>query len=250
MQHLVKIATLVAATAGAVGAQAGRGAVQSASRTASASALDVTFEYSILVDQPCYAMQKLPLDTALITAISRRMPLWREVWSRVGQQFFRITAATTHSPFTFAEAKAAIISCPGMPGMSLPLMINVRRLFQNGAPVANDTAQFNSLMFHENLHRYVSDQINMRRDSTTPLLTKYAAESPVVRAHLHVFALMDTVYRQARGFSNVLQPSGPTPSAAGGYVGPNDLDRAREIVKKESTAAFVRELLPKRPSSP
>ena len=116
-------------------------------------------------------------------------------------------------------------------------------------PVA-DTTQFISLLFHENLHRYISDLVRARADSTTPLLRKYAAEAPVVLAHLHLLALMDTVYRQVGRASNLLRPSGRSAPLAAGYRGENDMDRAREIVRTEGVAAFIRELQPNHASSP
>jgi hypothetical protein len=212
---------------------------------------NVSFEYGPLVDRPCYATAKLPLDTTLIRATARRVPIWRDAWARKAPELFRTAAAITHSTYSFAETKAAIITCPTYVSMSLPLMINVAKLFRDDTvPVANDTTQFVSLLFHENLHRHISDLIRARPDSTTPLLTKYAAEAPVVLAHLHLLALMDTVYRQVGRVSNLLRPSGRSAPLAGGYRGENDMDRAREIVRTEGVAAFIRELQPNRASSP
>jgi hypothetical protein len=211
----------------------------------------VTFDYSNLIDQPCYAAAKLPRDTALIAATLRRMPAWRGTWSRKAPELFRAAVATTRGAFMFTEAKAAIITCPTFPSMSLPLMINARLLFRDDtALVENDTMHFVSLLFHENLHRYIGDRIRTLPDSTTPLLRKYAAEAPVVLAHVHLFALMDTVYRQVRGASTVLRPTVPSGPIAGGSRGVNDLDRAREIVRTEGVAAFVRELVPVAATSP
>ncbi|HXT17460.1 MAG TPA: hypothetical protein VN706_17600 [Gemmatimonadaceae bacterium] len=241
MSTLLKMATLLATAGGLLTAQTARGTI---------AVPNVTFDYSP-IDQSFFALAKLPPDSARIAATMRHLPAWRDSWSRQGPELFRATVIITHSAFKFSEAKAALISCPGYPSTSFPLMINVRLLFDSaGVPVARDTARFASYLFHETLHRYISDIIESRPDSTTPLLRKYAREHPPVLAHLHLYALMDTVYRQLRRGNNVLQPTGPTAPTAGGVLGVNDLDRAREIVRAEGVAAFVRELQPTGKTSP
>ena len=98
--------------------------------------------------------------------------------------------------------------------------------------------QFSSLVFHQILHRYVSERIMALPDSTTPLLTKYHDEPPPVRYHLHIFAIMNEVYRKLERQNDLDAAIAFEQTLKAAPI----LKRAREIVDKEGAEAFLREL--------
>jgi hypothetical protein len=212
---------------------------------AQADGPNVSFDYSPIFDFPCYAALNQAPDTATIVAARSRLPVWRADWNHDSPALFKAAVQLTNAQYRFKESKAALITCQSYPSMSLPLMINVRRLVRmlaSDAPAgtgAPDSREFTLLLFHEILHRFVDDQIATLPGHTTPLLQKYATEAPVVRSHLHVLALIDAVYGKL-GIPQSATPVGNTVVA--GVRGANDMNRAREIIKAEGVQAIVQEL--------
>ena len=199
---------------------------------------EVSFEYSPIFDVPCAELTKQPIESEAITELNSRLDLFRKSWREEAPQLFKTTVKLTEVPFQFRETRAALSLCRGFPSMSNPLLINVSFFLAatRGKNVAPMT-QFSNLIFHEILHRYVSDRIKALPDKTTPLLTKYRDEPLRVRSHLHLFAIMNEVYRKLerqKDLDAVIAWEQTVKSAP-------IAKRAREIVDKEGAENLIRE---------
>ncbi len=99
--------------------------------------------------------------------------------------------------------------------------------------------KFSATVFHELLHRYVNDRIETLPGKTTPLLTKYRDEPPVVQNHLHVVAIMKAVYAKLGREKDLEEDSAveqPVKRSAPA------IKRAQEIVEKEGAENFISEI--------
>jgi hypothetical protein len=204
----------------------------------------ITFDYSALFDGPCYAALHTSPDTAAIDGVRTHLAEWRAEWAEEAPVLLGATVKLTGRPFKFHEATAAIITCPAFPAMSFPLLLNVRRVLTWLAAGTGPRHGFSQVLLHEVLHRYVSERLDEFPDRRTPTLLKYKDEPQVVRSHLYNVAIMDEVYRElgrdadAAAMNTWLASVGAIP----GMRGASDMQRALEIIKKETPAALVREL--------
>ena len=200
---------------------------------------EVSFGYSPIFDVTCAELTKQSIEPAAITELNDRLDSFRESWLKEAPQLFKTTVKLTKVPFQFRETRAALSLCRGFPSMSDPLLINVRFFLAatRGKNVAPMT-QFSNLVFHEILHRYVSDRIKVLPNKTTPLLTKYRDEPLPVRNHLHLYAIMNEVYRKLerqKDLDAVIAWEQTLKSAP-------ITKRAREIVDKEGAANLIGEI--------
>ncbi|MGI8811110.1 MAG: hypothetical protein ACR2IH_01105 [Pyrinomonadaceae bacterium] len=199
----------------------------------------VTFQYSSIFDSPCTALTKQPIEPGSVKELESRLDSFQEQWRKEAPQLYRTTVKLSGVPFHFQETKAALSLCPDFPSMSIPLLINVRYFItaihgERASPVT----RFSFLVFHETLHRYVSDCIKALPNETTPLLTKYRDEPPAVRFHLHLIAIMNEVYRslgREKDLADLIEFEHSSKYAA-------LIRRTREIVDKEGSKNFIREL--------
>ncbi len=199
---------------------------------------DITFEYSPYFAVPCAAVTKQPVEAEAVKELESRLDSFREHWRKDAPQLLGATVKLTGVKFQFRETKAALHLCKDFGSMSLPLLFQMRYFLKaTEGEQAHPMADFSNLVFHETLHRYVSDWIKTMPDKTTPLLTKYWDEPLPVRSHLHLYAIMNEVYRKldrqkdlesAIAFEQTLKTSPIT-------------KRAREIVGKEGAESFIRE---------
>lgn len=198
----------------------------------------ITFAYSQLLDDDCADLVKKPLDSQVVAESRRVLPQLETAWRQEGPQWLRATQDAVGQPFAFREAKAALVTC-GLSSMSHPLIINMRRHIRADEPDQPRVArQFVGAVFHELLHRYVSDIVTARGKASTPLLRKYASESPIARNHLHLFAIREAVYvrrRRSRELQEVEAFEASSPRA-------QHFARAREIVQSEGFERFLKEL--------
>lgn len=201
---------------------------------------EVTLEYSPIFDAPCVEITKQSIEPEAVKELENRLDSFREHWRKDAPKLFGTTVKITGVKFQFRETKAALYLCQGFGySMSLPLLINMRYFISaiQGERVSG-MPQFSYLVFHETLHRYVSDRIKSLPDSTTPLLTKYRGEPLPVRNHLHLFSIMNEVYRKLdrqKDLDAVIAFEQTLKTAP-------ILKRAREIVDKEGAEAFIREI--------
>jgi hypothetical protein len=197
---------------------------------------EVSFQYSPVFDDACADATKQVIDPEAVKELQSRFASFQDAWRKDGPELLGTVPDLTNVPFRFRETKVALILC-GFPSMANPLMINVSRYLKATAqgPVA-PLVVFSNSVFHEILHRYVTDWLGTR-GHTTPLLEKYGAEPKVVLSHLHLFAIEALVYRKLgreKDLEIVLasqQAIPPWPA----------FKRTREIVEKEKPESFVRE---------
>ncbi len=203
----------------------------------------VTFRYSNLLDVPCYTMLHQPVDSAKLKAMLDSLPAITAQWRKDAPVLFATAARLTNVPFQFREAEAALITCPGLISMSLPLIMNVGLLMDASRVDTRPLpARFSSILFHEVLHRYVFDRLEGR---STPALRKYAGEPQVVRGHLYNVAIMEEVYRVLRRTDDLAataNPNGIGNTEIPGVRNAGDMRRALEIIAAEGPANLVKEL--------
>ena len=199
----------------------------------------VSFDYSSSFDATCTELAKQPVEPEAVKEMEERIDSFREHWRKDAPQFFGTTLKLTGVPFEFRETRAALHLCRGFSSMSNPLLISVRYFIRAiEGKQAGSMPQFSGLIFHETLHRYVSDWVKTMPDKTTPLLTKYREEPSAVRYHLHLFAIMNEVYRKLerqKDLESILAYEQTVSKFA------PILKRAREIVDKEGAESFIRE---------
>lgn len=199
----------------------------------------VMLDYSSLLDMPCAMRSGRPLDSALVEHAIATVPAYRAQWAARGPELLRSEASIVGQPFVFHETTAALVTC-GLPSMSFPLILNVQSFLRGRAGTGGDAGEmteFVNTLWHELSHRYVED-ILRPRGRRTPLLEKYAGETPVTRSHLHLFAIQELVYRQL-GLQKELDL---VFEVERGLMNGGNFARAHEIVAKEGAEAFVREL--------
>ncbi len=200
---------------------------------------EVTFEYSPFFDAPCAEITKQPIEPEAVKELENRLDSFREYWRSDAPKLLRTTVKITGVKFQFRETKAALHLCKGFGySTSIPLLLNMRYFI---AAIQGESVSpmplFSYLVYHETLHRYVTDRVRSLPDTTTPLLIKYRGESLPVRNHLHLFAIMNEVYRKLerqKDLDAVIVFEQTLKSAP-------ILKRAREIVDKEGAEAFLRE---------
>ena len=206
---------------------------------------EVTFRYSALFDGRCADISGKPSDQDAVAELQRRLPELEQAWRKDGPSLLAAVPPVTGIRFRFRETRAALILCEEFPSGSLPLMINVRPYLTStaGREVA-PMIDFTNSVFHELLHRYVTDCIEALPGQTTPLLEKYGAESQRVRNHLHLYAIEELVYRKLGREKDLRLSFDVEQRSKSGPV----FARAREIVAAEGAEAFVRELQQRRGS--
>lgn len=87
--------------------------------------------------------------------------------------------------------RAAIYEC-------VPLLINVRHnIAATEGSFSTHGDGINNLILHELLHRIVVAALDQHPQDETPLWRKYKAHPPIIRNHIHVYALEEIVYQSA-----------------------------------------------------
>lgn len=97
--------------------------------------------------------------------------------------------------------------------------------------------RFTYVVWHELAHRYINDIKKHLPCGTTPLLKRYAAEPPLVRHHLHLFALDQLLHERLGRASEYRSRHRQMTERS-----PNLYGRALAIVDREGAKAFVDEL--------
>lgn len=193
----------------------------------------VSMDYSPVFDGACTELSGEQVDPEWVRELNGRLDEFRDHWRREAPALLRTTVEVVGRPFPFRETEAALVLC-GVPSMSLPLIMNMRHYL---AAVHGDDASppslFTATLYHELLHRYVHELLS---PGPTPLTLKYVDDPLVIRAHLHLYAIMAEVYRtlgRDDDFRAVL--------AADARLSPV-AERVWEIVQREGADAFVREV--------
>ena len=199
---------------------------------------EVTLKYSAIFDPPCAEMTNQPIDPEAVKELQSRVSFFQEYWRKDAPQLLGTVPSVTGVPFRFRETRAALVLCR-FPSMSIPLIINMRPYVS--AIVKEQITPlpvFSNTIFHEVLHRFVDDCIKALPGGTTPLLEKYRTEPPVVRNHLHLYAIEQLVYQKLGREKDEEAAVADEQRLKSGV----SLKRAREIVAAEKADNFVREL--------
>lgn len=200
----------------------------------------ISFEYSSIFDNSCATASKQTIEPDAIKELKERLASLHDSWEKDAPDLFRATVKLTGAKFEFRETKAAFHLCDAFSSMSLPLLFNARYFMRSiSGDKAGTTAQFSGLIFHETLHRYVDDILKTLPNQTTPLLEKYKDEPAPVRNHLHLFAIMNLVYKNL-GREKDLAEIMAYEQNVSRYK--TILNRARAIVDKEGAEDLVRKL--------
>lgn len=184
-----------------------------------------------IFDISCGALVKTVINPDAVKETVRRLPEFQARWDREGPAYLSLTYAEVGLPFPYKEMQAALTVCPGVPSLSAPLMISVRRDLSTSE--RRDPEWVLALgIYHELMHTYTRPV-----HGVSVLRKKYAAEQPRVLNHLHVMAL-ETLVLLKRGKTDELAWLGRDYETT--Y--PPAYRRAWQIVSSEGHQAFISEL--------
>ena len=139
----------------------------------------------------CERLSGSPVADDAIEELASRVGEFEAAWNSRGPILLRETVAATGEPFTFVERQAILHLCPGVPSMSMPLLINSRLFLEATESDVRPLSLFVSILYHEVLHHYLFESY---RDSFDWVGDVFGEEPPVVRNHLVLIALEHTVY--------------------------------------------------------
>ena len=149
----------------------------------------VTLQYASLYDEVCSSKTAYAIDPKWKEELIKRLPDWRRLWDEEGTPLLKTSTKLVGKPFREHEFKVALSLC-SFPSISFPLIVNTRYSLRSFTPEARSDLVFISVIEHEILHNY----FNSFLPKTSPLLTKYKAESKGVVGHLHLLALQKATY--------------------------------------------------------
>ena len=193
-----------------------------------------------LLERRCVDEEGTRADPAVVVRVRGAMAALRAAWGEEGPALLEATEALTGQPFGFGEALATLHACPGLGSLSAPLLIDAGRYFESDAeaePGRRALRHFTCTVWHELTHRQIGELLGRGEARETALLRRYAGESAVTKAHLHLFALEQLVYRLL-GREEEFHARG----RAYGSRGNPDYARAYAIVLEVGAEAFVAEL--------
>ncbi len=227
-------------------------------RPADQNGPSVTITHLGLFERHC--IERFTPEPGAVDEIKARLPEFRAAWAAEGPELLRAAAKLTGHPFRFSETVATLQGCTGVPSMSAPLTIEAAPFTQaaggkdvlvkvDGAAPARallpklppqPIRKFVYSLWHELMHRYVSDSLAAIGPGTTPLLRKYAAEHNVTRNHLHLFAIERVLWRQIGRETEIAERIAEKKARRARYY-----ERAYEIVEEEGAGAFIAEMRPR-----
>jgi hypothetical protein len=185
-------------------------------------------------DQSCEQWRNTTIERQWYAELRTKSKMFQDYWDQEAPLLLGTTIAEIHKPFRYQEMLATLTLCP-IPSMSQPLLINVRP-FLDGPTQQQPRPLFlfSAVVFHELLHTYVIGALG-----TSALLAKYQSEEPLVKAHLHLLAVMKMVYLKldrAEHLQQIIEKDRA--------LGNPGYGRAWQIVNDlEGHEAFVQELM-------
>ena len=157
----------------------------------------VILEYGALLDQVCSKGRPPEVTERAAREIRQGTQRFQDRWSTDGQPLLDAALNEIGIEAPFKEIRASLISC-GLPSMSAPLLINVRHFISaTDGSFSTDGNGINNLILHELLHRVVVAALERHPQGETPMWSKYKAHPPIVRNHIHVYALEKIAYESA-----------------------------------------------------
>lgn len=167
----------------------------------------LTMEYSYGVDTYCpekvdpevlpdWITKLIPKVPVYRTELLQKVPYFQEEWNKVESHFLGTTVSEIGIPFQRKEFSVFLFLCPRFPSMGTPLMINSISYLETPIPDIPTLEKpmpiflFNSIVFHEVLHKYVNDIL---KDHDSEILRRlpveFLADMPnpeLVKVHLHL----------------------------------------------------------------
>jgi hypothetical protein len=142
-------------------------------------------------DESCERWRNVRIDPQWYVELKSKIGSFQDYWDREGALLMAAAIAESGKPFRHRDVVATLTLCP-VPSMSRPLLINMRAYLDGPSrDKARPMLLFSELVFHELLHTHVSAVLPQDQ---SVLLARYKGESPVVRNHLHLMALMKAAY--------------------------------------------------------
>jgi len=138
--------------------------------------------------------------------IAKMVPVFQTVWDDLGTQFTKATLKVVGREFRRSELLAYLIMHPGLFSCSHPFLININRFLPFDSSSSMQNMKFAELVYHELLHIFLDDNYGDRLDPKSklafPLIEKFAKEGDIVLAHLHLYAIQESVFKTG-GWENV-----------------------------------------------
>ncbi len=150
---------------------------------------NVTLTPSVIFDSICSQKTGYKINEAWRDELNARLPGMQRKWNIEGAKLLEATTQIIGNPFVASDYISTLSLC-SFPSMSSPLLINMRYSLESFTKNALPSDVSISIIYHELLHTYLANII--LKDSL--LLKKHSHESQTVKDHLHLFALMKTVY--------------------------------------------------------
>ena len=151
--------------------------------------MDVRIEYNSKLDLECSKSKNYEIKDIWKQELKIKQKQLEVEWSKYGEKLITTTEKIVGNKFNQKLATANLALC-NTPSRSFPLTINMRyslSTFTNyPVPIYIKTAT----LYHEILHPYVLDNLV----TNSHLLTLYAQEPQRVKDHLHLLALLKSVY--------------------------------------------------------
>lgn len=166
-----------------------------------------------------------------VEELDERKPEFVAAWRQHGPRLLAATVEALGVGWRQREMIATMTLCR-IPSMSLPLLVSMRHFLRSArGEEADEMFHFVGLVYHELLHTYLVDNLE-----SSALQEKYADEPPRVRSHLHLFAVMKSVYTRL-GRAEELEKIQERTAVFG-----RDYQRALAIVDEEGAEPFLAEI--------
>jgi len=156
-------------------------------------------------DRACSSWIKVQIPDDVRAEAERRAPEFQAAWDHVAPSYFAAVKKIAHKPFRQREFYGTMTVCRTGLSMSHPFLIFTRPYLvadQIRATGPLSLAQFSQTVLHELLHWYADDYATT---TTSAILRKYESELDQTKAHLHVHALMEGVFRDVLGQPEVIE---------------------------------------------
>ena len=154
-----------------------------------AASFNVKLSPSVIFDTVCAKETGYKINKSWKDELNTRLPALQAHWNKEGSKLLETTEKIIGKPFDIRNYRVALTLC-SFPSMSDPLLVNMRYSLKSFTANPLSSAVSVSIIYHEILHPYVASLI----PKNSALLRKYSHESPTVKEHLHLLALMKAVY--------------------------------------------------------
>jgi len=201
----------------------------------------ITIDYPGVIEFNCKTLGLKTGNPSLVAELRERLPAWRAAWDKDGTRLLAELRRTVGKPFQFRESIAILQTCEGLHSTSYPLILDARKSLIGGTYGGRVDLFVNDL-FHEITHRYIRDILgdgDRLPFKETPMMLKYQAEPPLVRTHLHLYALHKVIYARLGlldTWNAEVSNKRSRPAEVASYI------RALDIVDAEGADVFIAEL--------